>query len=77
MTSKFDRFLSWTATVILIAGSAVNGLGHYPAGPLMLSLGGVLWFGVAMMRRDWPLMITNFIMSFIAVAMVIYNLAGR
>jgi hypothetical protein len=77
MNKRYDVVLSWTATAILIAGSAVNGLGHYPAGPLMLSLGGVLWFGVAMMRRDWPLMITNFIMSFIAVAMVIYNLAGQ
>lgn len=71
----FHEKLSWMATVVLILGSGVNGIGYYPQGPLILSLGGIMWLGVAIMRRDWPLMIVNITMSFVGLTTVIYNLS--
>ena len=71
----FHEKLSWAATVVLILGSGVNGIGYYPQGPLILSLGGIMWLIVAIMRRDWPLMIVNITMSFVGLATVIYNLS--
>ena len=66
--------LGWLATVILIIASGVNGLGYYPLGPLMLAAGGLLWLLVAILRRDWPLIITNSVMSAVGLATIIYTL---
>ena len=66
--------LGWLATVTLIIASGVNGLGYYPLGPLMLAGGGALWLAVALMRRDWPLIITNAVMSTVGLSTIIYTL---
>lgn len=66
--------LGWLATAILIIASGVNGLGYYPLGPLMLAAGGLLWLLVAILRRDWPLIITNSVMSTVGLATIIYTL---
>lgn len=64
----------WTATAILIAGTLINGLGYYPLGPIILVFGGFIWLGVAVRIRDWPLIITNLVMSTVGMAAVIYTL---
>ena len=66
--------LKWTATAVLIIGAAVNGFGYWPVGPLLLSLGGVIWMTVAIMTRDLPLIVTNAVMSVVAVAAVVWTL---
>lgn len=66
--------VKWLATIILIVGTAVNGLGFYPAGPLILVLGGVIWLGVAIKLQDWPLITTNLVMSFVGLAAVAWSL---
>lgn len=73
---KFTSILSWTATAVLIAGSAVNGLGYYPAGPIILSTGGVIWCVIAVIMRNWPLTVTNLVMSVVGLGTVIYNLGA-
>jgi hypothetical protein len=70
------KILSWLATVILIVGSGVNGLGIYPVGPLMLASGGLIWLIVAVMMRNWPLIITNAVMSSVGLATIAYTLTG-
>lgn len=70
------RALSWIATVILIIGSGVNGLGIYPLGPLMLASGGFIWLAVSIMMRNWPLIITNAVMSTVGLATIAYTLLG-
>ena len=70
----FTQKLGWLATVTLIIASGVNGLGYYPLGPLMLAGGGALWLAVALMRRDWPLIITNAVMSTVGLSTIIYTL---
>ena len=69
------KMMKWTATVILILGTAVNGLGFYPLGPLLLVLGGVVWLAVAIKVRDVPLIVTNLVMSLVGLTTVVWRLA--
>ncbi len=59
---RINWYLEWIATAILIVGSAVNSLGYYPQGPILLCLGGVVWFVVALRWRKPSLMIVNGVM---------------
>ena len=59
---RINWYLEWIATAILIVGSAVNSLGYYPQGPILLCLGGVVWFVVALRWRKASLMIVNGVM---------------
>jgi len=58
-----DQILKWLATAILILGTAVNSLGYYPLGPIILVTGGVVWLVVAVMWKEPALIITNAVMS--------------
>ena len=60
---QIDQILKWLATAILIFGTAVNSLGYYPLGPIILVVGGVVWSIVAIMWREPALIITNLVMS--------------
>lgn len=64
----------WLATATLILGSGVNGLGYYPAGPVILVLGGVVWLLIAVKIKDWALVTTNAVMSLVSVVTVVYTL---
>ena len=66
--------LGWVATAILIVASGINGLGYYPLGPLSLAAGGLLWLVVAVLRRDWPLIITNAVMGAVGLGTIFYTL---
>lgn len=59
---KTDDYLKWAATALLIIGTGVNSLGFYPAGPLILAAGGVLWLIVSLMWREPALIVTNGVM---------------
>ena len=76
-TLTFPERLSWIATVILIIGSGVNGLGYYPTGPIMLAVGGFIWLAVAILTRNWPLIVTNAVMSTVGIATIAYTLLTR
>ena len=71
------NFFKWLATLILITGTLVNGLGFYPQGPIILVIGGFIWLGVAIRIKDWPLIITNLVMSTVGMAAVIYTLHSQ
>lgn len=59
---KLNWYLEWIATAILIVGTAVNSLGYYPQGPLLLCLGGLIWFVVAVRWGKLSLMVVNGVM---------------
>ena len=59
---QLDSVLKWTATVVLILGSLVNGLGYYPWGPLILTVGGAIWLLVAVRWREPSMIVTNAVM---------------
>ena len=69
-----NTILKWTATAILIIGTAVNGLGMYPEGPALLVLGGFIWLIVAVRIKDAPLIVTNLVMATVGLAAIIYTL---
>ena len=72
--NKLNDILKWTATAILILGTAVNGLGYDPLGPLLLVLGGAIWLAVAIRVRDTPLIVTNLVMSLVGLAAVVFTM---
>jgi hypothetical protein len=62
MKQDLNWYLKWIATFVLIVGTAVNSLGYYPAGPLILAVGGVLWLIVSIRWREASLIVTNGVM---------------
>jgi len=71
-----DKVLKWSATIILIVGTAVNSLGYYPEGPIILCCGGVLWLAVSIRWREPALVVTNAVMTVTAVLGLVYHYWG-
>lgn len=63
-----NDFLKWAATVLLIIGTGINSFGYYPAGPLILLAGGLLWLVVSIRWRESALIVTNAVMTVVSVA---------
>jgi hypothetical protein len=61
-------YLKWIATAILIAGTAVNSLGYYPEGPIILAIGGILWLIVSIRWREPSLIVVNSVMTATGIA---------
>jgi hypothetical protein len=59
--------MEWVATAILIVGTAVNSMGFYPAGPLILVLGGLVWLAVSIAWRKPSLIVVNGLMTGVAI----------
>ena len=70
---KIDDILKWTATSILIIGTAVNSAGYYPLGPIILIIGGIVWLVVSIMWKEPALIVTNSIMTLTAVAGLLWK----
>jgi len=73
---KLDQILKWVATVVLVIGAGVNGLGFRPEGPIILALGGYIWLVVAIMWREWSLVATNFVMSTVGIVTLYISYFG-
>ena len=69
---KIDQYLKWIATAILIIGTAVNSLGYYPIGPMILAVGGIIWLVVSIMWREPSLIVTNAVMTFTGLVGLCY-----
>ena len=61
-------YLKWTASAILIIGTAVNSLGYYPEGPLILAVGGIMWLIVSIRWREASLIVVNSVMTGTGIA---------
>jgi len=74
MTLEFQK---WTATIVLIVGSAANGYGFYPLGPILLASGGLIWLAVAVQLGDRALITTNAVMTAVtATALLLHYFKG-
>jgi hypothetical protein len=62
MNLDLNTVLKWMGTVTLILGTAVNSLGLYPAGPVILLVGGIFWLIVSIRWREPALIVTNLVM---------------
>lgn len=65
--------LKWTATVVVVIGTAVNSLGYYPLGPLILVLSGFIWIVVSIKWKEPSLVVTNVVITAVAIAGLIYR----
>ena len=73
---KLDQILKWVATAILILGTAVNSLGYYPLGPIILAVGGFIWLIVSIMWREWALIVTNGVMLIVGIVGLLIGYFG-
>lgn len=73
---RLNLWLEWIGTVILILGTAVNSLGYYPQGPLLLSVGGLFWLVVAVRWRKASLVVVNSIMLLTALLGMLWRYFG-
>jgi len=67
VNDPLNQWLEWLGTAILILGTAVNSLGYYPEGPILLCLGGVFWLAVSIRWRKPSLIVVNSIMMLTAL----------
>ena len=65
---KLDFYLKWLATVVCIVGAIFTSLNSYPLGPALLNLGALIWLVVAIMWREWSLIVIN------ATMLLIYSI---
>lgn len=70
---RINQWLEWTGTIILILGTAVNSLGYYPQGPILLCLGGVCWLIVSIRWRKASLIVVNGIMMATALTGLLWK----
>jgi hypothetical protein len=68
--------LKWIGTAILIIGTVVNSAGHYPEGPLILALGGIVWLVVSIIWREYSLIVVNVAMTTASLAGLAWNYFG-
>lgn len=74
MTSdRLNWYLEWFATAILIIGTAVNSLGYYPQGPILLCFGGFIWFVVACRWKKLSLIVVNGVMLLTGLIGLLYK----
>jgi len=74
--NRVNQWLEWLGTAILILGTAVNSLGYYPQGPILLCFGGVCWLTVSIRWRKPSLIVVNGIMMLTAVAGLFWHYFG-
>lgn len=65
---QVNLWLEWTGTAVLIVGTAVNSMGYYPQGPLLLILGGFFWLAVSIRWRKPSLIVVNSVMTLTAIS---------
>lgn len=73
---KLDIILKWVATVILIIGSAINSLGYYPVGPIVIITGSFIWLIVSIMWKEPALIITNGVLVVVSTGALLYHIYG-
>lgn len=65
--------LKWTATVVLIIGTALNNLGMYPIGPIVSNFGTVIWVIISFIMREPSLIVVNIAMLLTGVGGLTYH----
>lgn len=70
---RLNQWLEWIGTVVLILGTAVNSMGYYPAGPMMLCVGGLFWLAVAIRWKKISLIVVNIVMMLTAIGGMLWK----
>lgn len=67
-TNPLNLWLEWIGTAFLIVGTAVNSMGYYPEGPLILCAGGFFWLAVSIRWQRLSLIVVNLVMTLTAIS---------
>jgi hypothetical protein len=59
MTKEIVFYLKWLATFVTILGAIATSINMYPLGPLLLNVGAFIWLIVAIMWKEWSLIVIN------------------
>lgn len=59
MTKEIVFYLKWLATFVTILGAIATSVNMYPLGPALLNLGAFIWLIVAIMWKEWSLIVIN------------------
>lgn len=70
------EWIKWFSTITLIVGTAINAAGYYPAGPIILIVGGIGWLIVAIMWRETALIVNNAFIALAGVLGLVWNYLG-
>jgi hypothetical protein len=73
MNYDLNFILKWVGTFTLIVGTAVNSLGYYPLGPIILAIGGIFWLIVSIRWKEASLIVTNTVMTVTGVGGLLYT----
>jgi len=65
--------LKWLATGILIVGTAINAMGIFPLGALILVAGAFVWLIVAILWREPAMIVTNAVLGSVSIGCLTYN----
>ena len=65
--------LKWSATVVLVAGTFLNGLNIFPLGVILMLLGSILWTVVAWKWKETALIVNNAILIVAGIIGLTYN----
>lgn len=74
--NQINQWLEWVGTAVLVVGTAVNSLGYYPLGAIILCFGGVCWLTVSIRWGKLSLIVVNSIMTATAVAGLLWHYFG-
>ncbi len=69
-------WLEWVGTVILILGTAVNSMGYYPVGPIILCIGGAFWLAVSIRWNKPSLVVVNIVMMLTSIGGMLWKYFG-
>lgn len=70
--NNVDKYLKWLATITLIFGTLINSLGYYPLGPIILTVGGLIWLIVSVLWKEPALIVNNAVLSLAGIFGLIY-----
>ena len=59
MNKDIVFYLKWVATFVTILGAVFTSINLYPTGPILLNVGSFIWLIVAIMWKEWSLIIIN------------------
>lgn len=74
--NQINLWLEWVGTVILILGTAVNSMGYYPLGPMILCVGGAFWLIVSIRWNKPSLVVVNIVMMLTSIGGMLWKYLG-
>lgn len=71
--ARYEFFIEWTATFLVIAGSALTSMDVYPLNLSIALVGNLGWLVVGVLWRKWSLIIIQAVLSVIYIGGLIHN----